>query len=136
MATTKIWNISDWDDNEQVGPQNVMVMGKLLKPGQAMTVDEAKLEKAHKVHKEVELGYLFIGKKAPAGYMRQKHPEHRKLPPGVSRSQGAPKAEAPAAPAPPPKKEATIEKTPPPEDPDPEGGGGGGILGRRKRHRS
>lgn len=114
MATTKIWNISDYAEKEEVSPQNVMVMGRLLKPGQAMAIDEEKLKTAHKVKKEAEAGILFIGKKAPAGYMMQKHPEHRKLAVGVARSQGASKTAAKASPAKEaPKKEAKTE-TPPP----------------------
>lgn len=104
MAMTKIWNISD-GPNPDVAPQNVMVMGKLLKPGQAMSVDEANLKTAHKVRKEAASGILHIGKKAPPDYLMMKHPEHRKLAPGVARSQGAPKAPAPATAKAEPKKE-------------------------------
>lgn len=118
MATTKIWNISD-GPNPKVAPQNVMVMGKLLKPGQAMVIDDAKLKTAHKVREEAASGILHIGKKAPKDYLMMKHPEHRKLAPGVGRSQGAPKVAAPA-----PAKPAPVVQEPKKEEPkkDPEGG--------------
>jgi hypothetical protein len=140
MATTKIWNISD-GPNPDVTPQNVMVMGKLLKPGQALMIEEGKLKNAHKVKKEAAAGLLHIGKKAPADYLMLKHPEHRKIPPGATRSQG--KKKTPAAAPPPPKEvKEEVKELPKPDDTvkDPEpssegGGGGGGILGRRKKHR-
>jgi hypothetical protein len=72
MAMVKVWNITD-DTNPDVKPHNRMVLGKTLKPGQAVKVDAARLAKAHKVHKDVGAGFLFIGPKPPVSYRKVKN---------------------------------------------------------------
>lgn len=91
MAMTRIWNITD-DVNPDVKPQNLMVLGSLVKPGRSVQVDEAKLKTAHKVRKDVNAGLLFIGKAPPLSYSRTKKPARAKLDKGVKQ------AHAPAKP--------------------------------------
>lgn len=73
MGFTKVWNITD-DTNPDVAPQNLMVLGRNLKPGQAVKVDEAHLKTAHKVHKDKDRGLLHIGMKPPVSYSKVKKP--------------------------------------------------------------
>jgi len=77
MAMVRVWNITD-DTNPDVKPHNRMVLGKVLKPGQAVKVDEARLARAHKVHKDVKAGYLHIGNQPPVSYTSVKKPPRAK----------------------------------------------------------
>jgi hypothetical protein len=77
MAMKRVWNITD-DANSKVKPHNRMVLGKILKPGQAVQVDEARLARAHKVHKDEAAGYLHIGPRPPASYQAVKRPPRAK----------------------------------------------------------
>lgn len=85
MAMTRIWNITD-DVNPDVKPQNLMVLGSLVKPGRSVQVDEARLKAAHKVKKDVAAGLLFIGKTPPLSYARSKTPARAKLDKGVKKA--------------------------------------------------
>lgn len=87
MAMTRIWNVSD-DERTNVRPQTVMVLGKPLKPGKYVKVDEALLKRAHKVKKDVGNKLLFIGLSAPKAYADKKNPPRAKLPKSVNRAHG------------------------------------------------
>lgn len=102
MSLTRIWNITD-DVNPNVKPQNIMVLGTLLKPGRSVQVDEKALVKAHKVKKDRDAGLLFIGKNLPSSYLRAKAPARAKLPAGVAQAH-APVLTPAAPPAEPVKK--------------------------------
>lgn len=84
MATTRVWNITD-DANPDVKPQNLRVLGKLVKPGRFVTVEEAALKRSHKVNADVGRGLLFIGKRLPASYTKLRKPARAKLADGVGR---------------------------------------------------
>ena len=66
----KVWNITDANGKGQ----NRMVLGKTVKPGRAVNVDEARLAKAHKVHRDVDAQLLYIGPRPPAWYLAKKKP--------------------------------------------------------------
>jgi len=96
MGMTRVWNTSD-DPTNKVTPASIMVLGKTLKPGRSLQVDEGALARAHKLHKDVSRGAAFIGKKPPAGYLARKKPARARLEKGVQRTHGAiTKAEAAA----------------------------------------
>ena len=111
MAMVRVWNITD-DTNPDVKPHNRMVLGKVVKPGRAVQVDEARLARAHKVHKDVAAGFLFIGPKPPASYQAVKTPprataDARRV---DENGQAKGKLMPPThAHPPPPKKEAPVE---------------------------
>jgi len=85
MGLTKVWNITD-DTNPEVAPRSLMVLGRVLKPGQAVKIEEAHLKTAHKVHDDVTRGLLYIGMKPPASYLKVKKPPRAKV--DVPRSHG------------------------------------------------
>ena len=86
MATTRIWNITDSASAEvPSAPQNLRILGKLVVPGRFVEVEEKALKLAHKIHADVGRGLLFIGKKAPAAYVKAKKPPRAKLPAGAAR---------------------------------------------------
>jgi len=93
MALTRVWNITS-DPSTDVPVQNLMVLGKLLKPGQSMQIDEKDLEKAHKTKKDVSLQLLAIGKTLPS-YLAAK--AKATLPADLPRGHGQVPAEAMAA---------------------------------------
>jgi hypothetical protein len=74
MGLIRVWNITDDANNPKVTPHNRMVLGKVIKPGRSVKVDEARLKLAHKVKKEVASKFLHIGDQLPPGYMHQKRP--------------------------------------------------------------
>ena len=74
MGLVRVWNITDDANNPDVTPHNRMVLGKVVKPGRSVKVDEARLKLAHKVKRQVEAKLLHIGNQPPAGYVRQKKP--------------------------------------------------------------
>jgi hypothetical protein len=114
MAKVRVWNITD-DTNPDVKPHTRMVLGKVLKPGQAVTVDAARLAKAHKVKRDVEAGFLYIGAKPPASYTAVKRPPRAKADARRVKSDGSFEGTTPVAPAKahgiviPPKPEAAAE---------------------------
>jgi hypothetical protein len=67
MSMTRLWNVTS-DPSTDVPVQNLMVLGKVLKPGQSMQIDDAQLKAAHKTKKDIEAGFLAVGKGAP-GYL-------------------------------------------------------------------
>lgn len=87
MAMTKVWNISD-DPASDTPPVNTVVLGKLLKPGRSVAVDEAVLKRAHKLKRDEKAGIVYIGKAPPADYLKRKNPPRAKLAPGVARTHG------------------------------------------------
>lgn len=85
MGMTRLWNITD-DPNTEMPPQNLVVLGKLLKPGQSMQVDEVALKKAHKTQKNIQDKLLAVGKATP-GYL--KAATRASLPAELPRGHGA-----------------------------------------------
>jgi hypothetical protein len=73
MAMVRVWNITD-GGRSGAHPHNRMILGKAVKPGQAVQVDEARLMIAKKVHKDVESGILYVGPRPPAWYLKVKKP--------------------------------------------------------------
>lgn len=73
MTMTKVWNLTD-AKTSPVKPRVRMVLGRAVKPGRAVQVEETHLEKAHKVRKEVKEKILFIGRRPPAWYTATKKP--------------------------------------------------------------
>ena len=84
MAMTRVWNVTS-DPSSEVPAQNLMVLGKLLRPGQSMQVDDKVLKNAHKVTKDVGMQFLAIGKTAPSYLAAGVKAE---LPKTVARSHG------------------------------------------------
>lgn len=74
MSMTKVWNITDDESNPNVRSQLRMVLGRAVKPGRAVQVEEARLVNAHKVHKDVEAKLLFIGPRPPVSYQQMRKP--------------------------------------------------------------
>jgi hypothetical protein len=66
-AMSKIWNVSDWPDVE-APPQILVVMGTAVPPGGVIEVPTDQLKNAHKTHKDVESGLLYVGSEPPVGY--------------------------------------------------------------------
>lgn len=85
MGMTRVWNVTS-DPSTNVPVQNLMVLGKLLKPGQSMQVDEGELKTAHKTTKNIAAGLLAVGKTAPGFLARA---AKATLPAGLARSHGA-----------------------------------------------
>jgi len=81
-----VWNLTD-DPTTEHAPRILVVLGKRVRPGRFVRVDEERLEKAHKIHKDVENGLLYIGDKPPDHYTAVKNPLAAVLGPG-SRSHG------------------------------------------------
>jgi hypothetical protein len=73
MGQGRVWNITD-DSRTEVPPHNRMVLGKTIKPGRSVLVDEDRLRMASKVQKEVTMGYLHVGNQLPKSYSAQKQP--------------------------------------------------------------
>ena len=69
----RVWNVTDGPFSPVKG-QTLMVLGRVLKPGRAVQVEEARLVKAHKVHALVKEGWLYIGPKLPDWYVAMKKP--------------------------------------------------------------
>lgn len=105
MSLTRVWNITS-DPSTDVVAQNLMVMGKTLRPGQSMQIDEKALATAHKVKKDVGLKLLAIGKTAPAYLLTKKKAV---LSADIARGHGGVPVEAIAADAP-AKVEAKLEE--------------------------
>jgi len=70
---TRVWNITD-GGQEGVKPHNRMVLGKSLKPGQYVQVDESRLAGATKIRQDESAKLLYIGKQPPAWYAQKKKP--------------------------------------------------------------
>lgn len=91
MTMIRVWNITD-DPNSAVEPHNRMVLGKVLKPGRALQVDDSRLVGAHKITAEVNAKMLFIGPRPPAAYSQSKSPKRvqpdARLVDGAGRRQG------------------------------------------------
>jgi hypothetical protein len=96
MSMTRVWNVTN-DPSTDVLAQNLMVLGKLLKPGQSMQVEEASLKTAHKVTKDVGLKLLAVGKTPPSYLVAG---VKATLPVTVARAHGEVPVEAIAADAP------------------------------------
>ena len=80
----RVWNITDDASKPEIASQVMMVLGAKVRPGRFVKIDDARLKTAHKVHKDVENGLLFIGDKPP--YRGRK--KLVKLPDGVGRAHG------------------------------------------------
>ena len=65
MGTTRVWNVTSHPDTD-VPSQNLTVLGKVLKPGDSVEIDEADLETAHKLKAYVKAGLLAVSKSAPS----------------------------------------------------------------------
>lgn len=87
MAMTRVWNLSD-SPNNSARPTTVMVLGRSLKPGRSLPVDEEALKRAHKLHAEVARGIAFIGKKPPQSYLDRRKPPRALLGKDVARTHG------------------------------------------------
>lgn len=83
MATTRIWNVTN-DPETDLAPQNLVVLGKLLKPGQSVEVDETYLQSSHKLKSETDAKFLAIGKQPPAYLARPR----ASMPKGSVRAHG------------------------------------------------
>jgi len=81
----KVWNITD-DTTTSATPRNMMVLGKNLRPGQGVKVDEERLKKAHKTRKDIDNKLLHVGPIPPPHYLRKKKPPRAKLAKGVGRT--------------------------------------------------
>jgi len=92
----KIWNITDHPRTDAPGV-TWMVLGRAIKPGRFVRIPDERLTHAHKVHKDVEAGNLYIGEQPPPDYVKAKKPPRVVLDKGVIRSHGAVPAEAIAA---------------------------------------
>jgi hypothetical protein len=82
---TRVWNVTN-NPSTDVKSQNLLVLGKVLQPGQSVQVDEEQLKLAHKIHAAVEAKLLYVGKDAP-GYLARA--TRATLPVGMARSHGA-----------------------------------------------
>lgn len=69
----RVWNVTDWP-GKNLGPRNLMYLGKVVPPGRAVQVDSERLKKAHKVKKLIDKGFLYVGPKLPPEYVRAKKP--------------------------------------------------------------
>ena len=69
----RVWNVTDGPRSPVKG-QTMVVLGRVLKPGRAVQVEEERLKKAHKVHALVAEGLLYIGGRAPEWYTKVKKP--------------------------------------------------------------
>jgi len=75
MSMTKVWNITDAN-----GPGHQrMVLGRNVKPGRAVQVEEARLVNARKVLQDRDAGLLYIGVRPPAWYLAKKKPPRAKV---------------------------------------------------------
>jgi hypothetical protein len=92
MATTRVWNISD-DPSTKVPAIHIVVLGKDLAPGQFVQVDDSQLVGSHKIKKDVERKWLWVGMELPASYRAFKKPQSAAVPPaGAVRAHGEVKA--------------------------------------------
>lgn len=131
MSMTRVWNVTS-DPSTDVELQNLMVMGRLLRPGQSMQVDDAKLKTAHKVQKDVGLKLLAIGKGTPA-YLAAG--AKARLPATVARSHGEVPVEAIAADAPAKVEAVLSEKVEVKDEVEVSSEEGGGRFGKSRRGR-
>ena len=97
----RIWNITDHPKTDRK-PAVLMVLGRSIRPGKSITVADDRLVNAHKVHRAVTSGKLYIGTKPPADYTAAKRPKKAILAAGVTRSHGASTPEPEPAPVPDP----------------------------------
>jgi hypothetical protein len=70
MEMTRVWNITN-DPESKVQPQNLNVLGRVLRPGKSIQVTVESLKNAHKTMRDVERQLLAIGKDVPE-YLRPK----------------------------------------------------------------
>lgn len=70
---TRVWNITD-GGQKGVHPHNRMVLGKQIKPGHFLKVDESRLAGATKIEKDVSAGMLHVGGQPPQWYAQKKKP--------------------------------------------------------------
>lgn len=70
---TRVWNITD-GGQAGVKPHNRMVLGKMLKPGQYISVEESRLAGAIKIRQDVSAKLLHVGKQPPSWYSQKKKP--------------------------------------------------------------
>lgn len=68
---TRVWNVSN-DPTTSVTPRSLVVLGRLLKPGQSVEVSEDLLAGAHKLKHDVESKLLAISKETPTYLARAK----------------------------------------------------------------
>ena len=87
MGITRIWNVTD-DPSTDVVAQKVVVLGKEILPGRFIQVDEAVLERAHKLKGEIDLKLVYVGKNPPARYLAGKKPVKAVLDAEIARSHG------------------------------------------------
>lgn len=99
MGMTRIWNVTD-DPSTDVVAQKVVVLGKEIMPGRFIQVDEAVLERAHKLQAEIDQKHVYIGKNPPGRYAAIKKPAKAGLNVMIARSHGEVPVEAIKAAAP------------------------------------
>lgn len=73
MAMVRVWNITD-GGRSGMSAHNRMILGKSVKPGRAIQVEESRLIMAHRVHKDVKDRLLHIGPRPPSWYSQKKKP--------------------------------------------------------------
>jgi hypothetical protein len=73
MSLVRVWNITD-DSRTDVVSHTRMVLGKVVKPGRSVMVDQQRLQSATKTLKEISAGLLYVGDVLPAEYLTQKKP--------------------------------------------------------------
>jgi hypothetical protein len=84
----KVWNITD-HPGTSLPPRVMMVLGRSIRPGKCINVQDALLVNAHKVNRAVKAGKLFIGPKLPGDYLLAKNRGVKvELPDGVARAHG------------------------------------------------
>ena len=92
MGMTRIWNVTD-DPSTDVVAQKLVVMGKEIMPGRFIQVDEALLERAHKLKNEIARKLVYVGKNPPGRYAAVKNPVKATLDASIARSHGGVEAE-------------------------------------------
>lgn len=96
MAMVRIWNITDGPNDHTA--HNRMVLGKTLKPGQAVQVEEARLARAHKVNADRDAGLLAYGNRPPLDYQLHKNPVRVKADARIVKADGTYEGKRPEPP--------------------------------------
>jgi hypothetical protein len=78
MSMTRIWNITD-GGQPGMKAHTRTVLGRSVKPGRAIRVEEAALKNAHKVNREIQAGFLHVGNTPPSWYAAKKKPPRAKV---------------------------------------------------------
>lgn len=83
----KVWNITDHPATD-LPARVMMVLGRSIRPGKCINVPDERLVRAHKVHRAVAAGKLFIGPNPPVDYLKAKRPTKLTIPDGAGRAHG------------------------------------------------